>query len=150
MPTRSEIDNFLAQKRIALVGVSRNPKQFANMVYNALKKRDYHLYPINPNAETVEGDKCYPNVAGLPEQVDGILVMLPPAAALDVVHQCADAGITRVWLGNGAVSPEAVQFCRERRIAVVDGACPMMFAEPVGSVHRFHRFILKLMGALPK
>lgn len=150
MPAKCDIDDFLGQKRIALVGVSRNKQQFANKVYNALKQRGYQLYPVNPNADRVEGDRCYPNVCQLPEAVDGALIMLPPAAVVDVVRQCVEAGIPRVWMGLGAASPEAVQLCKEKGIAVIDGACPMMFAEPVGFGHRCHRFFLKLTGKLPK
>lgn len=149
MPTTKEIRDFLALKRIAVVGVSRDPKQFANSVYRALKQRGYQLYPVNPNARELEGDRCYPSATHLPEPVDGALVMVSPAAAEAVVRDCHTAGIQRVWLGNGAVSPEAVRFCREQGISVVDGACPMMFAEPVGFGHRCHRFILRLAGKLP-
>ncbi len=150
MPTMHDIDDFLSQKRIAFVGVSRDPKQFANMVYRTLKQRGYQLYPVNPNTDQTEGDRCYPSVTQLPGLVDGALVMLPPSATTEVVRQCAEASIPRVWLGLQSVSPEAVQLAREKGIAVIDGACPMMFAEPVGFGHRCHRFILKLTGSLPK
>lgn len=150
MPKKRDIDDFLAQRRITLVGISRDPRQFANKVYNALKERGYHLYPVNHNADRVEGDRCYPSVCHLPEQVEGALVMLPSAATVDVVRQCAEAGIPRVWLGQGTVSPEAVRLCREKGIAVIDGACPMMFAEPVGFAHRCHRFFMWLTGSLPR
>lgn len=150
MPRKIDIDDFLAQKRIALVGVSRSPRQFANKVYNALKQRGYKLYPVNPNADRVEGDQCYPDVRQLPEPVEGALIMLPPRAVADVVRQCVEMGIPRVWMGLGAVSPEAVQLCREKGVTVIDGACPMMFAEPVGFAHRCHRFFLKITGALPR
>ena len=150
MPSMHDIDDFLAQKRIALVGVSRNPKQLANMVYGALKKRGYQVYPVNPNADSLEGDRCYPYIRELPEPVDGALIMLQPAAVPGVVNQCIEAGIPRVWMGLQSVSPEAVQLCREKGIAVIDGVCPMMFVAPVGFVHRCHRFILKLAGKLPK
>ena len=105
MATRRDIDDFLAQKRIAFVGVSRDPKQFANTVYGSLKNKGYQLYPINPNAAKVEGETCYPSVEKLPAPVDGALVMVKPEAALEVVRGCAEAGIKRVWLGNGSVSP---------------------------------------------
>lgn len=154
MPTRRDIDDFLAHRRIAFVGVSRDPKEFANRVYRALKERGYQLYPVNPHAEQLEGDRCYPSVAQLPDSVDGALVMVPPRAAEEVVRQCDQAGIRRVWLhrsgGSGAVSPEAVRYCREHGISVVDGACPMMFAEPVGFAHACHRFFLRLTGSLPR
>ncbi|HEX2923511.1 MAG TPA: CoA-binding protein [Chloroflexota bacterium] len=150
MPSKAVIDDFLAQKKIALVGVSRDSKQFANMVYRSFKSKGYQLYPVNPHAETLEGECCYSTPADLPETVDGALVMVAPSAAAKAVQQCADAGIRRVWLGNGSVSLEAVALCKERGIAVVDGACPMMFAEPVGFGHACHRFVLKIAGKLPK
>ncbi len=150
MATRREIEEFLAQKHIAFVGVSRDPKAFANSVYRALKKRGYQLYPVNPNSDLLEGDHCYHDLTQLPEQVEGALIMVPPGAAVGVVRGCAAAGIPRVWLGNGAVSPEAVDFCREQGISVVDGACPMMFAEPVGFGHACHRFVKRITGSLPK
>ncbi len=150
MPTKREIDDFLAQKRIAFVGVSRNPKEFANTVYNALRDRGYELYPVNPKAQKVEGDQCYPSVDKLPGPVDGAMVMVQPQATLGVMQGCAEAGIRRVWLGNGAVSAEAVKFGREHGISVVDGACPMMFAAPVGFGHACHRFFKQITGTMPK
>jgi uncharacterized protein len=149
VPSKSVIDDFLAQKKFAFVGVSRDSKQFANTVFVSLKKKGYQLYPVNPHAEMLEGERCYASVADLPERVDGAVVMVAPAAAAAAVRQCAEAGIPRVWLGNGSVSPEAVALCRQRGIAVVDGACPMMFAEPVGFGHACHRFIMKIAGKLP-
>lgn len=150
MATRRDIDDFLAQKRIAFVGVSRDPKQFANMVYGTLKKRGYELYPVNPHAKMVEGDNCYPSVDRLPAPVDGALVMVGEDAALGVMQVCAEAGIERVWLGNGCVSPEAVAYGREHGIAVIDGECPMMFAAPVGFGHACHRFFKQITGSMPK
>lgn len=150
MPTRREIDDFLAQKRIAMVGVSRNPKRFSNIVYRALKEKGYEMYPVNPHAEMAEGDRCYPSVEQLPGPVDGAIVMLPPESTLEVMRGCAAAGIPRVWLGNGAVSPDAVKYGRGQGISVVDGACPMMFAEPVSFGHACHRFVKKITGSLPK
>jgi len=101
-------------------------------------------------AEQLEGVPCYPTVTSIPEQMDALLVMVKPDDALDVVRQCSDAGIRRVWFGKGVASQEAVSYCREHGIAVVDGACPMMFAEPVGFGHACHRFFVGLTGGLPK
>jgi uncharacterized protein len=148
--TKRDIEDFLTQKRIAFVGVSRDPKQFANHVYQALKQKGYQCYPVNPHVSELEGDTCYASIDRLPEPVGGALVMVPPAVALDVVRQCAEGGISRVWLGRDVSSPEAVGFCREHGITVVDGVCPMMFAEPVGFVHACHRFFAGLSGNLPK
>lgn len=153
MPTQKDIDDFLARKRIAFVGVSRDPKAFTNAVYRSLRDRGYQLYPVNPHAEQLEGARCYPTVKDLPEPVDGALVMLPPGPSEQVVRDCAEAGIRRVWLRGGVhrgtISAEAVRYCREHGMSVVDNACPMMFAEPVGFLHRCHRFFSKLRGTLP-
>lgn len=152
MPTKKDIDDFLAQKRIAVVGVSRNSKEYANEIYRALKSRGYSPYPVNPHAKQIEGDRCYANVGEISNTVDGALVILPPAAATQVVRQCAQAGIRRVWLRGGSkdAMAEAIQYCREQGLSVVDGACPMMFLEPIGFAHACHRFFLKITGSLPK
>ena len=144
MPSRAAIDDFLAQDHLAFVGVSHDPKEFSASVYRELRDRGYELHPVNPHAAEIEGDACVDSVAELPDGIDGAIVMVPADASADVVQACIDRGIPRVWLHKGAgpssVSDEAVALCREHGIEVVDGACPMMFAEPVGWFHRVHRF----------
>jgi predicted CoA-binding protein len=147
MPERSTIDDFLAQKHLAFVGVSRDTKQFSNSIYRRLREDGRVLYPVNPAAEgaPLEGDASYARLADVPDPIDGVVVMVPAAAAAGVVREAAERGIPRVWLhrggGPGAASPEAVQLCHDCGIAVVDGACPLMFLEPVRGVHRLHRLI---------
>lgn len=144
MASRLDIDTFLAAPRIAVVGVSRDPKSFTNAVYRHLRAGDRQVVPVNPAASEVEGDLCHPSVTAVPGHLGGVLVMVDAETALQVVDDCIDARVPIVWLhkgsGPGAVSDEAVARCRAAGIAVVDGACPMMFAEPVGVVHRIHRF----------
>lgn len=148
MPERKIIDDFLSQRHLAFVGVSRDSKQFANTVYRRLRKDGRTMYPVNAAAsgQPLEGDQSYERLADVPDPVDGVVVMVPADTAADVVHQAAERGIPRVWLhrgaGEGSVSAEAVRVCRDSGIAVVDGACPLMFAEPVTGVHRFHRFFV--------
>lgn len=147
MPERKTIDEFLAQRHLAFVGVSRDSKQFANAVYRQLREGGRVLYPVNPAAggDPLEGDRSYQTLADVPDPVDGAIVMVPAGAAAEVVRQAVERGIPRVWLhrgaGKGSVSAEAVQLCRDNAIAVVDGACPLMFAEPVRGVHRIHRLL---------
>lgn len=146
MPELSVIDEFLAQQHIAFVGVSRDTKQFANSVYRKLRENGITLYPVNPAAGAdLEGDTCYSRLADVPNPVDGVLVMVPASAATQVVRDAIDRGIRRVWLhrgaGQGSVSDEAVELCRANGIAVVDGACPLMFLQPVRGIHRIHRLV---------
>jgi predicted CoA-binding protein len=145
MPSTHAIDDFLAQKHIAFVGVSREPKRFANAVYRHLRDGGRTLYPVNhnPNVATIEGDAGYRSLADVPDPVDGVFVMVPANDAAGVVRAAIARGIPRVWLHRGlgpnSVSAETVALCRDNGIAVVDGACPMMFAERVGLLHRVHR-----------
>jgi predicted CoA-binding protein len=154
MPTRAAIDDFLAQHRLAFIGVSHNPKEFSAGVYRELRDHGYELFPVNPGADLIEGDACVPTVADLPDGLDGAIVMVPADASASVVEACIDKGIPRVWLHKGvgpsSVSDEAVALCREHGIEVIDGACPMMFAEPTAWFHRVHRFERKLTGQLPR
>ena len=145
MPSMQTIDDFLAQEHLAFVGVSRDPKQFANAVYRHLRGGGRTLYPVNRNSEvtTIEGDRSYPRLADVPDPVEGVFVMVPAKEAAGVVRQALARGIRRVWLHRGigpsSVSPEAVELCTESGAAVVDGACPLMFDAPVGMMHRVHR-----------
>lgn len=144
MPTQESIDRFLQGDRLAIAGMSRNPKQFANVVARELRDRGYEVLPVNPNADEIEGVRCYRSVAELPD-VDGVLVMVPATEAAAVVEQCAAHGIERVWLhrgvGRGSVSDEATAAAHAAGIDVVDGACPLMFLPEAGWFHRLHRRI---------
>jgi uncharacterized protein len=144
---------FLASKRIAVVGVSRHGAEAANAIYRKLRDSGYEVFAVNPRAEEVEGDRCYPDLAAIPGGVEAVLIATPPAAARGVVAECAELGVGRVWMhrsfGAGSVSPEAVDLCREKGIAVIPGACPMMYLEPVDVPHRCFRWFLGLTGGLP-
>ena len=144
---------FLEQERIAVAGVSRDEKQTANAIYRHLRKHGYQVGPVNPSAQEVEGDRCYPSVSALPERPDGVLIVTPPEAAAAVARDCVEAGVPRVWMhrsfGDGSVSHEATRICREGGVAVLDGGCPMMFLEPVDIAHKCIRWILDKTGKLP-
>lgn len=151
---REAADEFLAQKRIAVVGVSRSPNEAANLVYRTLRKADYEVFAVNPSTDEVEGDRCYHDLASIPGGVDAAVIATPPAATQTVVRECAEQGISRVWLhrsfGEGSVSPDAADFCRENNITVIEGGCPMMFLPGTDIGHRCMRFVLVLTGRLPK
>ena len=149
MVPKSSIDAFLAQRKLAVVGVSRDSKKFSNAAYRVLKDRGYTVYAVNPYAERVEGDRCYPAVKDLPEQVGGALVMLPPEKTEQVLPEIAKAGIKNVWIQQLSETAKAIEFCREQGINVVHGECIIMFAEPVAFPHRMHRWGKKLFGKLP-
>lgn len=150
-----DIQIFLAQKRLAVAGVSRNPKgSAANLIYHKLCEAGYEVFPINPNAEATAGARCYPNLKAISPPVDGVVIATRPEIAEQIVHECAAIGISRVWMhrsfGAGSLSEAAVRFCHEHHIAVIAGGCPMMFCSPVDFGHKCMRWILKATGGLPK
>jgi predicted CoA-binding protein len=144
---------FLSCSRIAVAGVSRDRRQAANAIYRKLKTSGRAVFATNPKAERVEGDRCYPDLRSIPGGVEAVVVATPPDVAILVVRECRDLGVPRVWMhrsfGQGSVTDEAVRFCRENGIAVIAGACPLMFCHPVDLGHRCARTILGWFGRLP-
>ncbi len=147
MPSPAVIEDFLAQQHLAFVGASRDTKQFANSVYRKLRDDGRTMYPVHLEADAIEGDTAYPTLDAVPDPVDGVVIMLPPEPMVDVVRAAVARGVPRVWLHRGAwgkpVPEEAVRLCREADVAVVDGACPFMFDEPVRGVHKLHRVFVR-------
>ena len=156
MPTLKEAAaDFLAQRRIAVAGVSRDAKQPANANYRKLRATGHQVFAVNPQATTsLEGDACYPSLRAIPGGVDAALVFTPAAAAAAVVRECAELHIPRVWLhqglGPGSVSDEAVALARQEGIALIAGACPMMFVPGADPFHRCARVIKGWVGTLPE
>ncbi|GBD88432.1 coA binding domain protein [bacterium BMS3Abin03] len=150
MTSKSLVDEFLLQKNIAVVGVSRNEKKFGNVIYRELKKKGYSVYPVNPNLAEVEGDKCYANFATIPEKIDAVIVNVPPPQTERVVEDAKAAGINKVWMQQGSRSDAAVEYCKKNGIDVVENECILMFAEPAEFIHRAHRWLWGVIGKLPK
>ena len=148
------IEDFLAQKRIAMVGISREPKEFSVMLFKELCHRGYDVVPVNPHTPNVLGQPCFARVQDVQPPVDGALLMTSPEVTEAAVEDCAQAGIRRVWMyraaGSGAVSQKAVAFCQEHGIQVVPGECPFMFLPAAGGIHRLHGFLRKITGRFPR
>ncbi|HET8535927.1 MAG TPA: CoA-binding protein [Solirubrobacteraceae bacterium] len=147
--------DFLAGRRIAVTGVSRDPSTHgANVVYRRLRERGYEVFAVNPNTPEAEGDPTYPNLAAIPGGVDGVVIATAPERAEATMHECADLGIQHVWMhrgpGPGSVSPEAAEYGRASGIAVIDGGCPCMFGPTADPGHKLMRGVLKLAGNVPR
>jgi uncharacterized protein len=147
------IENFLAQKRIAFVGISRQPRSDSAVLLEELSRRGYDMIPVNPNTSEVLGRHCFARVQDIHPPIDAALLMTTPEVTDAVVADCLEAGIRQVWMycgmGKGAVSTNAVEFCREHGIAVIPGECPFMFLPGIAGVHRFHGFLRKITGRYP-
>ena len=148
----AQISDFLRAKRIAIAGVSRDSRQPANCIYRKLKSAGYEVFAINPNASETEGDACYRDLHAVSPTIDAVLVATHPDVTPEVVRECAELGIRKVWLhrsfGNGSVSLKAVQFCEESGVDCIVGGCPMMYCEPVDFGHRCMKWLLKFTKKL--
>jgi uncharacterized protein len=151
----AKASDFLAQKRIAVAGVSGDQRRHpaANLIYQRLKRTGHEVFPVNPHLETFEGGRCYPDVRSIPRGVDGVVIVTRPETTERIVQDCTDAGICRVWMhqsfrAGSSVSPTAVEHCRRHGITAIAGGCPMMFGEGVDFGHACMRWILRLTGGL--
>lgn len=152
-PLREQANEFLEQRRIAVVGVSRSGSEAANIIYRKLRDTGYEVFAVNPNTETVEGDPSYPLLSAIEGGVDVVVIATHPDVTPDVVRDCAASGARRVWMhrafGPGSVSDEAIALCHEHGIDVIPGGCPMMYLDNADLGHRCMRWILGKMGKLP-
>ena len=148
------VEDFLKGERLAVAGVSRDSKQPANAIFRRLVDSGYQVFPVNPKASEVEGVECFKNLISIPDPVDGVVIATPPGASVDVVRECREKGIEKVWFhrsfGEGSVSEEAVAECKNMGIQCIVGGCPMMFCQPVDIAHRFMRWWLQRAGRVPK
>ncbi len=140
------IKEFLGFRTIAVAGVSREKSKFGRVVYEELKKKGYNVLAVSPNL----GAEGYKDFYSLPEKPQGIIMVTKPEVSLKLTRDCAEAGINYIWYQQGASSEECIRLCKESGINYVAGRCIMMFAEPVESIHKFHRFLSKIFGKYPK
>ena len=149
MNSKKMVEEFLAQKRIAVVGVSRKKTKFGNAIYKELKQKGYQVFAVNPNITNHEGDICFPDLHSVPEKLDAVVINVSPAQTEKVVREAKQAGINKVWLQQGSQSDEAVKYCEENGIDCVSNECILMFAQPTAFFHRAHKWVWGVFGKLP-
>jgi uncharacterized protein len=146
---------FLANRRVAITGVSRDPQNHgSNVVYRRIKERGYEVFAINSNAEEVEGDASYHDLRSISGGVEAVVIGTRPEIAEQTMRECAELGIKHVWMhrgpGAGSVSEEAANYGREHGITVIDSGCPCMFDPTADLGHKVMRFVFTLNGNVPK
>ena len=149
MPTMNDAAAaFLSNKRIAVTGVSRKPREHgSNTVYKRLRDRGYEVFAVNPNADEVEGARCYHDLGSIPGGVDAVVIATAPDKAEATMRECAALGIKQVWMhrsfGKGSVSDAATAYGRAHGITVIDGGCPLMFEPTADFGHKVMRVIYR-------
>jgi uncharacterized protein len=146
------IQEFLRGRRIAVAGVSRGTGSAANPVFRKLRDSGYEVFPVNPNASTVEGVQCYPDLGSIPGDLDGVVAATHPDASLEVVRQALRRKVPRIWFhrsfGRGSVSDEATRACASGGIRCIVGGCPLMYCRPIDFAHRCMRWWLDRRGRI--
>jgi predicted CoA-binding protein len=142
----SDHENFWLVNRYAVVGHGKSERPFPKLTYGALKKNGKVVFPVDPSADTVEGDRAYASLAALPEPIDAIVVEVPKAETLKYVQQAVEIGIKNVWLHGSTETPEAIAYAKEHGIRLCTGTCAVMYLHRGFSPHAVHRFINKLRG----
>ena len=149
LATRQLIDDFLKRRRIAVVGVSRNPRDYTTLLFREFLQRGYDAVPVNPHAAEVEGLACFARVQDIQPPVEAALLLTPPEVTAQVVSDCAEAGVPLIWMRRAA-DPGVMEFCGVRGLRVIAGHCPFMFFPDARWFHRFHGWLLKLAGKYPR
>jgi predicted CoA-binding protein len=156
MTIKDAADAFLAHKRIAVAGVSRETggSHGGNVIYNRLKERGFEAFAVNPNADELEGDKAYHSLAEIPDGVEAVVIATHPDEAASVIEDCAEAGIEMAWIhkaiGGGSLSEDAVRIAAERGVTVIPGGCPLMFEPCTDGGHKFMKTVLTWTGSVPR
>jgi uncharacterized protein len=153
------VKDFLAQKKIAVVGVSDKRETGCNLSYKKFKEAGYQVYGVNPRITTFEGDPCYPDLKSLPEKPEAVFILTNPKVTEQIVQECVDLGVKHVWMhcmmgtkpglatSMSSVSDEALKMCRENGIAVIPGTCPNQFLKP-DFAHGMMRGLWRTFGFL--
>jgi uncharacterized protein len=150
---------FLAQKKIAVVGVSDKRDTGCNMNYRKFKETGYQVSAVNPRITKFDGDPCYPDLKSIPDIPEAVFILANPRVTEQIVRECVELGIKHVWMhcmmgtkpglvaGISSVSLEAVRLCRENGIAVIPGSCPNQFLKPDFG-HEMMRGLWRVFGFL--
>jgi len=149
MVDQSIIESFLAERRLALAGASSTANKFGNAVYKELSSKGYELFLVHPSAKEINGVTCYGSLSELPDDVGGLVNVVPPAQTEKLVQEAHKVGIKKVWMQQGSDSAQAIEYCKEHGLDVIHGECILMFSQPRG-LHKFHHWLWGLLGKLPK
>ncbi len=150
MTKKDNIEQFLAPKKFAIAGVSGNTKKFGYAIFKELRQKGYDICPINPKRKEIDGVKCYKSVSDIPADYDKLFIVTHKSKTDTILQEAAKKGIRQVWVQQTSNTKETKQIAEKNNVDLIEKECIFMFADPVGSIHKFHRAIWKLLGLLPK
>lgn len=149
MTSKKSIDEFMAQKNIAIAGISRKKQKFGNTIYKELAKKGYNVFPLNPNIDLFEGNNCYKKISSLPEEVTGIVINTKPKITIDLIKEAELKGIKHIWLQQGSTDKDIIAYSQKSSSNIIYKECVIMFADPANGLHAFHKWLRKSFGKYP-
>jgi uncharacterized protein len=149
MATLTQIEQFVAQRHIAVAGISRNLHKFGNSIFKELQKKEYILYPISKHLQEFEGVRCYPDIASLPSEVTAIIINTKPEQSAILLKEAEAKGIRQIWLQQGAANDEIIAAIKNSSANIISKHCILMFAKPEHLMHKTHILFKKLFGTYP-
>lgn len=152
MKTLSLINEFFAQERFALVGVSRSERDFSRLLFKEFTQRGYDVVPVNPHVDEIESRKCYPSILDVNPRVNSVLLMTSEIMTKHVLEECSESGVTLAWvygISGRNVDPRTIQYCEDHGIRIVAGYCPFMFLPNAAMFHRLHGWVWNVIGYYP-
>ena len=148
--TKASIDAFLSSRKLAIAGVSRDMKKFGYQVFKQLKEKGFEVYPINPNADNIDGTPCFRSVSTLPLNVHSLVILTPKKLTRDIVAEAIAKGIDNIWIQQMSDTREAVELTKSHPVNLVTRECILMHTDPVQGIHKFHRNIKRFFGLYPR
>jgi predicted CoA-binding protein len=148
--SKEQIEDFLKGKRIAVAGVSRNPKKFGYQTFKSLSELGYNIVPVNPNTDKIDQTKCYRNITDLPSDIESILIMTGKENSNQILRESIQKGIKNIWVQQMSDTRETLKIAEEYQKEIIFKKCIFMFTEPVSGMHKFHRNLKRLFNLLPK
>lgn len=153
MTTYKQIEDFLVQKKIAMIGVSRNEKNYTRSLFKELLKRGYEAVPVNPNISEIEGRQCYTRLEEISPIPDAALIFTTSVPLDNLITECVQSGVKHIWVYNGRdkgrLMEHLEEYCRSNNVSFISGFCPFMFLSEGGFIHKFHGFVSRLTGNYP-
>ena len=150
MTTLTNINSFLEDKKIIVAGASINEKKFGHAIVKFLSENGYSVCPVNPLREEILGIKCYKDIKSVPDEYSKLFIVTPKSQTDDIIREAGEKGIKDLWIQQGSQSKDSIELATKLDMNLISGKCLFMFAEPVGSIHKFHRGLVKFFGRYPK
>lgn len=113
---------------IAVIGATDHPGKYGGIIYRDMKAKGFPVFAVNPNRDTVDGDRCSPTVKDLPEKPTIVVFVVPARKGIKVLQDCAEAGLRNIWIQPGAFSPEMGAALEAGDFDWVADACVMVRA----------------------